>query len=42
MTADPGVATRTRYFVVVFAVAAWVTFTLGLRRYTSGAVWTRA
>ena len=24
-----------------FAVAAWVTFTLGLRRYTSGSVWTR-
>ena len=25
-----------------FAVAAWAVFTLGLRRYTSGAVWTRA
>lgn len=25
-----------------FGVAAWATFTLGLRRYTSGAVWTRA
>lgn len=25
-----------------FAVASWVTFTVGLRRYTSGAVWTRA
>jgi ABC-2 type transport system permease protein len=28
--------------VAVFAVAAWLTFTAGLRRYTSGAVWTRA
>jgi ABC-2 type transport system permease protein len=26
----------------LFAAAAWTTFTLGLRRYTSGAVWTRA
>jgi ABC-2 type transport system permease protein len=26
----------------VFAFAGWATFTLGLRRYTSGAVWTRA
>lgn len=25
-----------------FAVLAWTTFTLGLRRYTSGSVWTRA
>lgn len=25
-----------------FAVAAWATFTLGLRRYTSGSVWTRS
>ena len=25
-----------------FAVAGWATFTLGLRRYTSGATWTRA
>lgn len=25
-----------------FGVAGWVAFTLGLRRYTSGAVWTRA
>jgi ABC-2 type transport system permease protein len=25
-----------------FAFAAWLTFTLGLRRYTSGSVWTRA
>jgi ABC-2 type transport system permease protein len=24
-----------------FAVAGWATFTLGLRRYTSGSVWTR-
>ena len=26
---------------VAFAAAAWATFTLGLRRYTSGSVWTR-
>ena len=25
-----------------FAVAGWATFTVGLRRYTSGSVWTRA
>lgn len=25
-----------------FAFAAWATFTIGLRRYTSGSVWTRA
>lgn len=25
----------------LFAVAGWATFTLGLRRYTSGSVWTR-
>jgi len=25
----------------IFAVAAWAAFTLGLRRYTSGSVWTR-
>lgn len=25
-----------------FALAGWATFTLGLRRYTSGSVWTRA
>jgi ABC-2 type transport system permease protein len=27
---------------VVFGVGGWSTFTLGLRRYTSGAAWTRA
>lgn len=27
---------------VVFAAAGWWTFTVGLRRYTSGSVWTRA
>ena len=27
---------------VTFATAAWTTFTLGLRRYTSGSVWTRS
>ncbi len=26
----------------IFALLGWATFTLGLRRYTSGAVWTRA
>jgi ABC-2 type transport system permease protein len=26
----------------VFGIAGWTAFTLGLRRYTSGAVWTRA
>jgi len=26
----------------VFAFAGWLTFTVGLRRYTSGSVWTRA
>jgi ABC-2 type transport system permease protein len=26
----------------LFAVAGWATFTLGLRRYTSGSAWTRA
>ncbi|MEJ7582746.1 MAG: ABC-2 family transporter protein [Acidimicrobiales bacterium] len=26
----------------LFAFAAWLTFTLGLRRYTSGSLWTRA
>jgi ABC-2 type transport system permease protein len=26
----------------VFAAAGWAVFTMGLRRYTSGAVWTRA
>jgi hypothetical protein len=25
-----------------FAVAGWAVFTAGLKRYTSGAVWTRA
>lgn len=25
-----------------FAVLGWATFTLGLRRYSSGAIWTRA
>jgi hypothetical protein len=25
----------------LFAFAGWATFTLGLRRYTSGSVWTR-
>lgn len=29
-------------FAVAMAAAAWATFSLGLRRYTSGSVWTRA
>jgi ABC-2 type transport system permease protein len=27
---------------LTFGLAGWAAFTLGLRRYTSGAVWTRA
>jgi len=27
---------------VTFALTAWATFTLGLRRYASGSVWTRS
>ncbi len=37
-------ATQAAWLVVVastFAVAGWAAFTLGLRRYTSGSVWTR-
>lgn len=39
---DAGRAAGLVAVVVLFAVAAWATFTAGLRRYTSGAVWTRA
>jgi ABC-2 type transport system permease protein len=38
----PGVALLSIGVAALFAVAGWVTFRLGLRRYTSGAVWTRA
>ena len=39
---DPGRAVALGSASAAFAVAATVTFTLGLRRYTSGSVWTRA
>jgi ABC-2 type transport system permease protein len=39
---NAGTAAALLAAAAVFAVAGWVTFTLGLRRYTSGAVWTRA
>jgi ABC-2 type transport system permease protein len=39
---DVGRALALAGTAAVFAVAATVTFTLGLRRYTSGSVWTRA
>jgi ABC-2 type transport system permease protein len=39
---DPWAAAATLAAATFFAVAGWATFTLGLRRYTSGAVWTQA
>lgn len=39
---DPGRALALGGVAATFAVAAVATFTLGLRRYTSGSVWTRA
>lgn len=41
---DPSVADAIGLAVaaLVFGVAGWATFTLGLRRYTSGSAWTRA
>jgi ABC-2 type transport system permease protein len=39
---DPGRALALGGAAAAFAVAATATFTLGLRRYTSGSVWTRA
>jgi ABC-2 type transport system permease protein len=39
---DPLTAAGVVAVAAVFAVLGWATFTLGLRRYTSGAVWTRA
>lgn len=39
---DPGRALALGSAAAAFATAATVTFTLGLRRYTSGSVWTRA
>jgi ABC-2 type transport system permease protein len=39
---DAGRAAALLGVAALFATAAWATFTLGLRRYTSGALWTRA
>jgi ABC-2 type transport system permease protein len=39
---DAGQALVLAAVAVAFAVAAWATFTLGLRRYTSGSVWARS
>jgi hypothetical protein len=39
---DPGRALGLAAAATVFAVAASATFTAGLRRYTSGSIWTRA
>ena len=39
---NSGVALGALAAAVVFAGAAWALFNLGLRRYTSGAVWTQA
>lgn len=38
---DAGHAASLAAIAVTFAALAWATFTLGLRRYTSGSVWTR-
>ncbi len=39
---DAGQAIWLAVISTAFAFAGWLTFTLGLRRYTSGSVWTRA
>jgi len=39
---DPLVAAGSVGVALLFALAGWGAFTLGLRRYTSGATWTRA
>lgn len=39
---DLAVAATMAAVTALFAVLAWATFTAGLRRYTSGSVWTRA
>lgn len=39
---NPLEAMTLTFVALAFAVAAWATFTVGLRRYTSGNVWTRA
>jgi ABC-2 type transport system permease protein len=41
-TSDPGLALALGIAALVSAFAGWALFTLGLRRYTSGSVWTRA
>ena len=38
---DPALAAVAVGVAAVFALLGWATFTLGLRRYASGAVWTR-
>lgn len=38
---DAGQAAALTGVAVLFAAGAWATFTLGLRRYTSGSIWTR-
>ena len=40
--ADAGDAALLLLAAAVFSVAGWAAFTAGLRRYTSGAIWTRA
>jgi ABC-2 type transport system permease protein len=39
---DVGTAAAMLAAAVIFLLAGWTVFTFGLRRYTSGAVWTRA
>jgi ABC-2 type transport system permease protein len=39
---DPVVAGLLFAVALAFAFTGWATFTLGLRRYASGAIWTRA
>ncbi len=39
---DAGMATWLVCIALFFAFAGWLTFTVGLHRYTSGSVWTRA
>lgn len=39
---DPSIAIVMTGVAAAFAFAGWATFTLGLRRYTSGAIWTQA
>ena len=41
-TSDPAVGLALMAAAVLSCAVGWATFTLGLRRYTSGSVWTRA